>query len=150
MCRCPAEGLSRLRMARHFWTEACMVDLLRQAACCCFACFPLSPALLVAMPNRSQRTQSPVEKAFEKQYLAVYQAKWAWLAENYDVIEVFGEFGTNFLAWQSGLRSHGDLPIGCAALSLAIACSNGATTEIFGDSITPLCAWFINCNYAQR
>ena len=87
--------------------------------------------------------------AFSQQWLPVLEAKWQWVDSNYVPAQVWGAEGSKFLLWHGALCSHGDLPLGCNALSLSIAASNGARTKLFGGKLKNLWAWFINENYPQ-
>lgn len=74
---------------------------------------------------------------------------WSWEEQEYDSLALWGPQGEQHVLWQAALRSHGELPVGCAMLALAAGASNGAMTQLFGDSATPLFFWCLNTNYPQ-
>ena len=86
---------------------------------------------------------------FSHQWLPVLEAKWRWVDAEYQPQELWGKDGASFLLWHAALCCHGDLPLGCNALALAITSSNGARTKLFGGKLKNLWAWFINENYPQ-
>ena len=63
--------------------------------------------------------------------------------------ECWGELGAQWVMWHSALAAHGDLPLGCAAMSVAVAASNGARTHLFGSRPSSLYFFGINENYPQ-
>ena len=102
-----------------------------------------------AAPPRQRDNLDPlVDNPFQKHYLSTMKQVWHWIHDQYRPSAIWGS-ALQIVLWQSALRSHGDLPLGCAFLALAAAGSNGAVTELFGDSPTPLNYWVLDSNYPQ-
>jgi hypothetical protein len=101
------------------------------------------------MPPRSREAPEVAsENPFVRQYLPTMKKVWKWIREVYEPAELWGP-ATQLVLWQSALRCHGDLPVGCGILALVAGCTNGGITSIFVDSPTPLNYWNLNSNYPQ-
>lgn len=84
-----------------------------------------------------------------EQYVHHMLSKWHWVDRTCNAESLRGQRGEQMVLWQSAARCHGDLPIGTGILALAAANSNGATTNIFDSSPSPLFMWAMNSNFPQ-
>lgn len=92
-------------------------------------------------PKRAARAACNENDPFTKQWLPVMEAKWALVEERHDAEQLWGTIGADFVAWQAAMRCHGELVVGSTLLSLAIACSNGSRTSLFGEDASNLWLW---------
>jgi hypothetical protein len=83
------------------------------------------------------------------QFREEQNAIWDYIDLHYDGAEIFGEKVHQVMMQHAARASHHELPYALSVLTNLVACTNGAQTEIFPGTLSPIMLALFNSNYPQ-
>ena len=83
------------------------------------------------------------------QFKAEMARAWAVVDQSYSASDVLGPTASQTVLRMATRAAHHDLPVGLSLMAGLVACTNGASIEIFPGSASPLALAVLNVNFPQ-
>ncbi|CAK0807357.1 unnamed protein product [Prorocentrum cordatum] len=105
---------------------------------------------LAAFHIRGDGQRAPVHCTGDApQFRSEIRASWDAVDDHFQIRDIFGSAAADVIMRHAARASHREFPFGASLMAQLMACPNGARTQIFPGSLSPLALPIFNMNYPQ-